>query len=141
MTKLTKKIVREVELNGKQYYVSLEPEGAEGTPAIKFKEKGRRGTNGETQAPLELILDSLNKCAEKKQEEPQHRVFEVPEPELGIGDMEIQPADLEMWARCADSKFKDAWDRYKTMTAQSGVTIQILWRQEGAVKLVHTETK
>tara|TARA_R100001163_G_C4920706_1_gene101067 strand:+ start:82 stop:510 length:429 start_codon:yes stop_codon:yes gene_type:complete len=142
MTKLEKPITREVDIDGTQYYVSMLPEGAAGVPAIKFKKKGSRGSNGEWQMKMDVILEYLMNW--KKQgvaSDKQHRVFEVKEPELGIGDMEIHPSDLEMWARCADSKFKDAWDKYKTMTVQSGNTVQILWRQEGAIELVHTRTK
>jgi len=141
MTKLNKAVTREVEVKGKSYYVSLEPEGSEGMPAIKFKEKGRRGANGECQSTLESILDVLSDTDEQYTvlvNDKQQYVSE--KPYMGIKDMEIHPKDLEMWAKCSYSKFQDAWKKYKTMTASSGTTVQILWREEGAIELVHTRT-
>lgn len=141
MTKLNKAVTREVEINGKSYYVSLEPEGLEGMPAIKFKEKGRRGTNGECQSTLESILDvSLDTDEQYTVLVNDKQQYVSEKPYMGIKDMEIHPKDLEMWAKCSYSKFKDAWEKYKTMTASSGTTVQILWREEGAIELVHTRT-
>lgn len=144
MTKLNKAVTREVEIKGKSYYVSLEPEGSEGMPAIKFKEKGRRGTNGECQSTLESILDVLSDTDEQYtvlvHRHKQYLYEGGMKPYMGIKDMEIHPKDLEMWAKCSYSKFQDAWKKYKTMTASSGTTVQILWREEGAIELVHTRT-
>ena len=34
---------------------------------------------------------------------------------LQLGEREIVPADLEMWAKTADKKFAVAWEEYKKM--------------------------
>ena len=59
MTKLEKPITREVKLNGKEYYVTLDPGKDE--PVVSFKEKGKRGRNAPFfMIPLEDLLDQLS---------------------------------------------------------------------------------
>tara|TARA_Y100001938_G_C8059020_1_gene416108 strand:- start:235 stop:606 length:372 start_codon:yes stop_codon:yes gene_type:complete len=58
MTKLTKPITREVKLNGKEYYVTLDPGNRRSV--VSFKEKGKRGRNAPFfLIPLEDLLDQL----------------------------------------------------------------------------------
>lgn len=59
MTKLEKPISREVTLNGKQYYVTLDPGNKQSV--VSFKEKGKRGRNAPFfLIPLEELLDQLS---------------------------------------------------------------------------------
>tara|TARA_R110002051_G_scaffold203417_4_gene269840 strand:- start:6067 stop:6423 length:357 start_codon:yes stop_codon:yes gene_type:complete len=59
MTKLEKPITREVTLNGKEYYVTLDPGKDESV--VSFKEKGKRGRNAPFfLLPLEDLLDQLS---------------------------------------------------------------------------------
>ena len=59
MTKLTKPITREVKLNGKEYYVTLDPGNRQSV--VSFKEKGKRGRNAPFfLIPLEDLLDQLS---------------------------------------------------------------------------------
>jgi|TARA_R110002051_G_scaffold186069_1_gene255393 hypothetical protein len=59
MTKLTKPITREVTLNGKEYYVTLDPGKDE--PVVSFREKGKRGCNAPFfLLPLEDLLGQLS---------------------------------------------------------------------------------
>lgn len=59
MTKLEKPITREVTLNGKEYYVTLDPGNKQSV--VSFKEKGKRGRNAPFfLIPLEDLLDQLS---------------------------------------------------------------------------------
>jgi hypothetical protein len=59
MTKLEKPITREVTLNGKECYVTLDPGKDESV--VSFKEKGKRGRNAPFfLLPLEDLLDQLS---------------------------------------------------------------------------------
>ena len=59
MTKLEKPITREVKLNGKEYYVTLDPGNRQSV--VSFKEKGKRGRNAPFfMIPLEDLLDQLS---------------------------------------------------------------------------------
>ena len=59
MTKLEKPITREVKLNGKEYYVTLDPGHKQSV--VSFKEKGKRGRNAPFfMIPLEDLLDQLS---------------------------------------------------------------------------------
>ena len=59
MTKLEKPITREVTLNGKEYYVTLDPGNKQSV--VSFKEKGKRGRHAPFfLIPLEDLLDQLS---------------------------------------------------------------------------------
>ena len=69
MTNLEKPITREVTLNGKQYYVTLDPGNKQSV--VSFKEKGKRGRSAPFfLIPLEELLDQLSgiKIAESRNE-------------------------------------------------------------------------
>ena len=53
---------------------------------------------------------------------------------LQLGEREIVPADLEMWAKTADKKFAVAWEEYKKIRSKYNVA-QIVWCLNGSIEV------
>ena len=135
MTRLNKAVYREVELDGNSYIVGLDPDG----PSLTIRKKRYHETTAipldeilaysveeveEDEAPLAGSFIDLNEDEEAELSERKG--------ELQLGEREIDPTELEMWAKTADKKFAVAWQEYKKVRSKYNVA-QIVWRLNGSI--------